>query len=136
MTIRNTELIKRPHHYYKTKLGDVYFFDRFFIAEFNEGLDIDFSSFSEIDELIKTHFGNKTFAFISNRVNSYSIVLGDAQLFNTRYPNCTAYAIVAYKPFTEKVIEIENKFFSFNRRAFRSIEKALDWVESTLQIEM
>lgn len=135
MTILNSEFVKLPHHYYQTKLGDVYFFENFFVAEFKEGLDINFSNFSEVHQLIKNHYKDKPFAFISNRIHSYSIVLGDAKLFNERYPNCFAYAIVAYKQLTEKVIEIENKFFKFNRQSFTTLPEAIQWVDNYLYLD-
>ncbi|OZV69985.1 hypothetical protein CA834_05035 [Winogradskyella aurantia] len=132
MTIKNSSILNNTHHHYKTNLGDVFFFDHYFIAEFKEGLDIDYSSFEEIHGLIKKHYGNSPFAFIANRINSYSIVLPDAARFNTTFPNCKAYAIIAYSAITEKIYQIENHFFHFNRQIFSNIHEAIIWVESSL----
>ncbi|MBO3117597.1 hypothetical protein J4050_12620 [Winogradskyella sp. DF17] len=117
---------------YETSLGTVYFFNNYFIAEFKEGINIDFFNFQEIHELVHNNFGNSPFGFISNRINSYSIDLNEAQLFNESYPNLKAYAVVAYKAFTERVFELENRFFQFRRRVFKDIDSAVAWVESQL----
>ena len=55
-----------------------------------------------------------------------------ASLFNEAFPNCKAYAIVHYNYITEKVIEVENKFFTFNREAFGDLLEAVNWVDQNL----
>jgi hypothetical protein len=114
----------------KVKLGDIYLFDDFFVGEFDEGVDINFRNFSDISEIVKTYFENRPFGFISNRVNSYSLNLNDAELFNESFPNLKAYAVVAYNSMTEKVFEIENYFFKFNRQEFKDIDEAISWIKN------
>lgn len=115
-----------------TNLGEVYLFDNYIITNFNEGVDIDYANFNEVRDIIKNHFEERPFGFIADRKNSYSINLNDANRFNNSFPNLKAYAIVVYNSLTERVFEIENRFFTFNRQAFKSIEDAIDWVEQTL----
>lgn len=115
-----------------TNLGEVYLFDNYIITNFNEGVDIDYANFNEVRDIIKNHFEERPFGFIADRKNSYSINLNDANRFNISFPNLKAYAIVVYNSLTERVFEIENRFFTFNRQAFKSIEDAIDWVEQTL----
>jgi len=95
-------------------------------------VDINFDNFNEVTEIIKKQFDDKPFGFIANRLNSYSINLTDASTFNSNFPNLKAYAIVVYNSLTQRVFEIENHFFKFNRQAFKSIEQAIEWVEDTL----
>lgn len=116
----------------KVNLGTLYFNESYMVAIFNEGIDINFKNFSEITFIIKSQFGNEPFGFISNRINSYSINLSDAKKFNEMFPNVKAYAVVAHSTLTEKVFEIEEHFFNFNRKSFRNIDDAIDWVEDTL----
>jgi len=116
----------------RVQLGELRLNDQYMVAVFDEGIDINFDNFSEITDIIKSNFGNKPFGFISNRVNSYSINLSDANKFNKLFQNLKAYAVVAHNPITEKVFEIEEHFFKFNRKSFRNIDDAIDWVENTL----
>ena len=117
------------------KLGRLYLFDNYIITEFNEGINITFENFSEVSEIIKSHYKNEPFGFISNRINSYSMDLNNAHLYNKTFPNLKAYGVVVYKSLSHHVFEIENHFFKFNREVFKNLENATEWVENTLAIE-
>lgn len=132
MTITKSQLFSIPHKYHKTSIGDVYFFEEFFVGEFSEGLDLNFDNFEEVTLLIKKYYSDQPFGFISNRINSYAINLSDAEKFNQTFPNLKAYAIVIYNPISEKVFELENHFFSFNRKCFKTLIEAKDWVDEIL----
>lgn len=132
MLVAESPFIKQKIHLEKTNLGLLYFFKNYVIAEFDEGLIIDFISFEQCFTLIKKYFGEQDFGFISNRINSYSIVITEAYLFNKAFPNAKAYATVTYNFFTEKSFEVENYFFKFNKRNFLSLAEAVSWVEDTL----
>ena len=127
-------LNKKDHTRHNVTLGHLYLFDNYVVAEFKEGVDINFDNFSDVTEIIKKQFNDKPFGFISNRLNSYSINLKDATKFNAYFPNLEAYAIVAYTAMTRRVFEIENHFFTFNREAFKNLEQAAEWVEKTLSL--
>ena len=127
-------LNKKDHTCHNVTLGRLYLFDNYVVAEFKEGVDINFDNFSDVTEIIKKQFNDQPFGFISNRLNSYSIDLTDATKFNTYFPNLKAYAIVAYTAMTRRVFEVENHFFNFNREAFKNLELAAEWVEHTLTI--
>ncbi len=133
--INSPYLNSKDYTLLNVKLGSVYLFDNYIVTEFNEGVDINFDNFNEVAEIIKTHFDNRPFGFIANRLNSYSINLTDATKFNANFPNLKAYAIVVYNSLTQRVFEIENYFFKFNREAFKNLENAAEWVENTLSIE-
>lgn len=125
--INNTNFIKK-----KLKLGELRYNNQYIVVVFNEGADVNFDNFGEITDIIKSQYGTRPFGFISNRINSYSIDLSDAEKFNKMFPNAKACAIVAHNSITERIFEIEERFFKFNRRAFRNIDDAIDWVEDTL----
>lgn len=125
--------LKNYAHRY-VKLGSVHLFENYVIAEFNEGADITFESFSDLAEILKIHFRDKPFGFIANRVNSYALNINDAELYHKAFPNLKAYAVVAYKPMTHHIFEIENRFFKFNRKAFITLEDAIEWVDNELDI--
>jgi len=125
-------LNKKDHTRHNVTLGSLYLFDNYVVAEFKEGVDINFDNFSDVTEIVKKKFNDKPFGFIANRLNSYSIDLTDATKFNTYFPNLKAYAIVAYTVMTRRVFEVENHFFTFNREVFKNLEQASEWVEKTL----
>jgi hypothetical protein len=130
--INSPYLNSKDYTLLNVKLGSVYLFDNYIVTEFKEGVDINFDNFQEVTDIIKSHFGNKPFGFIANRLNSYSIDLTDATKFNANFPNLEAYAIVLYNSLTQRVFEIENHFFEYNRAAFKTLETAAEWVEETL----
>ncbi|MFC0604406.1 hypothetical protein [Winogradskyella pulchriflava] len=127
-----TDLESRKYDFHKTNIGDLYFFKDFFIAELNEGINITFENFYEASILIKKYYEDRPFGFISNRKNSYSIDVNDANLYQEAFPNLKAYAIVVYSSLSERIYEIENHFFKFNRKAFKTLDEAIDWVEGIL----
>jgi len=132
MHTANSPLLLSPHQHYSNQLGEFFFFDTYFIAEFREGVHVTYEDFEIVKSYIFNHYRETRFGFISNRVNSFSIELKDAVLFNKDYPNLEAYAVVAYKNFSEQLIEVENRFFKFNRRGFRSLTEALVWIKDSL----
>ncbi|MFD2917869.1 hypothetical protein [Psychroserpens luteus] len=114
-------------------IGDLYFFKKFVVCEFNEGININFDNFNEAKIEIEKQYGNTSFGFISNRIHSYSILVTDAPIFNEIFKNLKAYATVTYSELASKVFEIENHFFNFNRRNFDNLEDAIQWIEYHLK---
>lgn len=134
MSITETPLYQNVISHKTIKLGDLFFFENYLVAEFNEGVEINYNNFYAVRELIKEHFGNDNFGLISNRINSYSIVITDAPLFN-QCESLKAYATVTYSLFAERVFNVENYFFKFNKQNFNSLTDAQNWVENTLTID-
>jgi len=114
-------------------LGKLYFFEDFLVAEFNEGVTINFENFNVIRFLAKTHFKDRDFGFVTNRIHSYSIAINDAPLFNSTFKNLKAYASVTYSSFASKVFEMESHFFKFNRQSFKDLDSAISWVKDSLE---
>ncbi|MEY8849158.1 hypothetical protein AB9K26_10090 [Psychroserpens sp. XS_ASV72] len=113
-------------------IGSIFFNDTYVITNFSEGIDINHNNFESVGNYIKSHFNGRDFGYIANRENSYSINITQANIFNEAFPNLKAYAVVAYNLITERVFEIEDRFFEFNRKSFRSLDSAVEWVEKTL----
>jgi len=134
MSITDTPLYQHVISHKTIKLGNLFFFENYVVAEFNEGVEINYKNFDAVRELIKEHFGNDHFGLISNRINSYSIVITDAPLFN-QCESLKAYATVTYSLFAERVFNVENYFLKFNKQNFNSLTDAKNWVENTLTID-
>lgn len=133
MSITETALYQNVKSHKTTSLGNLFFFENYVIAEFYEGVEINYNNFETVKELIKEQFGNESFGLISNRINSYSIVITDAPLFN-QCESLKAYATVTYSLFAERVFNVENYFFKFNKQNFNSLTDAKVWIENTLTI--
>ena len=133
MSITEFENAPELVDFHEVKLGILYFFERFFVGEFNEGVNINYDNFMESANLVNAHFTDRNFGFIANRINSYSINLGDANKFNTIFPNLKAYAVVCNALFAKGIFEVENQFFSYNRKIFKGIGEAIVWIENTLK---
>ncbi|MBF8149924.1 hypothetical protein ITJ86_08440 [Winogradskyella sp. F6397] len=125
-------IYNKDYKLYHINLGRIFLYKDYVVTEFKEGLDINFENFDELSQIILHNFKDQPFGFIANRTNSYSINLNDAELFNKTFTNAKAYAIVAYSKRTERIIEIEDHFFKFNKKVFNNFENALNWVEETL----
>ncbi|TXE17330.1 hypothetical protein ES692_10125 [Psychroserpens burtonensis] len=114
-------------------LGNLYFFKKFVVCEFKEGVNIDFDNFNEAKTAIEKQFGSSYFGFVANRIHSYSILITDAPLFNEAFKNLKAYATITYSSFSSQVFEIENHFFNFNRQKFNELDAAIHWVTQHLE---
>lgn len=114
------------------KTGSLFFTEKILVTEFSLGAHINFDNFYTAALKVQEFYKGKDFGIIANRINSYSLDLNDAPLFNEVFPNCKAYAIVNYNPATDKIIEVENQFFPLNRNIFRTLPEALNWVDQVL----
>ncbi|MDO6761477.1 hypothetical protein Q4566_14795 [Tamlana sp. 2_MG-2023] len=132
MPNNDTSILKQYIHLETLDIGRLYFFKNYVVAEFNEGVTIDFITFEPCHRLIKKAFGTEDFGFISNRVNSYSIMITEAYLFNKAFPTAKAYATVTYNLSAKKITAIEDHFFKFNKKDFNNLEEAVAWVKATL----
>lgn len=134
MSIKELPIYKKAKKHISIDLGDLYFFENYLITEFKEGVEINYNNFETVREYIRTYFGETDFGLISHRINSYSIVITDAPLFNA-CKSLKAYATVTYTLFAEKVFNVESYFFKFNKQNFSSISDAEIWVQNTLNSE-
>lgn len=119
--------------YQEVNIGKLYFFENFLITEINEGVHINFDNFKDSRDSILTFFENKDFGVITNRTNSYSLDLNDAKRFNESFPNLKAYAVVCNTLFGKGIFEVENQFFTYNRKIFKILEDAIEWIKETLE---
>ena len=133
MSITDSPFYKNLLYKKTIDLGHLYFFETYLIAEFNEGVNINYENFNEAEVAIRKQYGDTNFGFISNRIHSYSIVITDATKFNDAFENLSAYATVTYSSFASKVFEMENHFFKYNRKNFSELSNAIDWVEDALK---
>ena len=128
MTILDSPLSKNVQATYCLDIGDFHFFSDFIVAEFKQGSYVSFSDFEEIFDLSSEFFGSKSYGFISNRVNSFSVNLLDIVNHRKKLEHLNAYAIVTYSHNSKRMLAIEDHYFKFERKRFNSLIDAAKWV--------
>ena len=121
-------------HYYNSNYAEIFIFDDFLIKQIKEGVVITPEHNKELKKLISKHFKDKNFAYISNRVESYTV---DPMVYKeaVKIPNLVAMAII---PSTENMranAEFEKKFYNKPYGIFDNLTDAIKWVHSIIDIE-
>ncbi len=130
MRVLDSSLQNNFLRHYSLSMGELYFFENYVIAEFNEGVLISYESVYEVVMLIKEYFGDdKSFGFVSNRIHSYSTVPTDSAKWKQVLPNLAAYGVVIYDHRGMVNVQFEKKFCKSNHNAFQNLEKAVNWVK-------
>ncbi|WP_350289431.1 hypothetical protein [uncultured Croceitalea sp.] len=115
--------------------GTFYFFDHFFVSEINEGEVFDWEMAKVVIKVAHEILGHQApVAYISNRINSYSLVPTDWLKFYREYKNALhAYSIVTYRSNTVTNIFLEKMFSKVKIKKSNNIEEAIEWVLSEKQ---
>jgi len=114
---------------YTTKIGHFHIFENLIIAEINEGEHISYSVLEDYFFIITKHFDDKPFAYISNRINSYSVAAVDFDLYCKVIKNFNFYAIVNYSKVSQAFLSVEERFCTTNFQVFSSLIKAYNHVD-------
>ncbi len=110
------------------EFGIIYFFDGLIISEINEGEVFDWSIAERIiDAAHQILDSDKPIAYISNRVNNYSVVPTDWLKFYRNRHKLEFYSVVAYNKSGLASIILEKMFFKDNIRQFTDLENAIKW---------
>ncbi|WGD34371.1 hypothetical protein [Olleya sp. YS] len=106
-------------------LGELYFFENLVVAQVNEGMHVGIDTAQDCFKAIYDFFGNdKSFGYISNRINKYSIEVLDYPKHSTLFPNLKMYGVIGYSHFTEMSIDIERQFCKMPFIEFENINEA------------
>ncbi len=121
-------------HYYDIGNAEIYVFDDFLIKQVKEGAFISDDETELFVEIIEKHFKNKNFAFISNRVTSYSV---NPLIYNAanKILNLVAFAVITND---EKMLEIsrfENKFHNKPFNHFENLSDTILWTSKIIKQE-
>lgn len=110
--------------------GTNYLFNDFFIMEVNEGVHLNWDKLNDLLAEIRKHYGNhKKLAYISNRVNSYSIDPVLWSYFDKDDSILIAATIVSYRDSTFMNANIEKQLSAISLKRSTSLEEAIDWVK-------
>ena len=127
-SVRELEFFKNIREIREYEFGVFYFFDGLVISEMNEGETFDWSIAEKIISAAYEILGeDKPIAYISNRINNYSVVPTDWLKFYKNRHKLELYSIVAYNKNGLASIIIEKMFFKDSIRQFTDLESAISW---------
>ena len=102
------------------------FYDSYVVVIINEGINIDKEINKILFDVISQFYNNKSFVYISHRINSYSV---DPHIYSktSLVKNLAGFAVVS-KDYKSKVnAKIEQMFFSKPLEIFETLEDAYNW---------
>ncbi len=110
--------------------GDFFFFEKFVVAEICEGIHFGWDKVMQLVKEVYRHYGtNFKIAYISNRINSYSIEpVTWMKLREKGYNFIVAIAVVSYSDLGIKMATLEKVFASASLKRCYSLNEAIKWV--------
>lgn len=115
--------------------GNFYLLDKFVIAELKEGVHFSWDKIEEVIATVINHYGkNIDIAYISNRINNYSL---EPQLwidFQKKHDFIVATAIVVYTKSNYMNASIEKHIFKNSIKRCESLTQAIEWVNNLVEL--
>jgi len=108
--------------------GNYYFFEKFIVSEIHEGVHFNWKKAKEVIDLAYQYYGPEPkLVYVSNRVNSYSIVPQDwVKFFKEKHP-LKAMAVVCNKKAGMSNLVFEKLFFTSIIKRFTTLKEATIW---------
>jgi hypothetical protein len=120
-----------PHDKLEFSFGNFYLFDNFVISEIHEGIHFDWDKILEVIGAVMDYYGaHIKIAYISNRVDSYSIEPQLWYKFHKEFDFIIAIATVAYNDFSYINASIEKQFAQISLKRCEELPEAMDWVKN------
>lgn len=118
-------------HTLETQIGTVRIYDNILVFEALEGIVVSHKNgFSVLLESLKI-LGTKSWVYISNRINSYSIKPIDYEYLN-KIPSLKAVAVVNYNEMGFSNAQLEAQFCKKPFQVFHNLNDAVIWAKSFL----
>ena len=109
--------------------GNFKIFQNYVIGTMNEGVVFDELCQADIWNLFNSHFKDRNFGYISNRINSYSV---DPIVYinnSERFAMIKAMAVVTKRKMQVLNVQLERQFFKTNIEVFENLEQGISWIE-------
>ncbi|MEO8933434.1 MAG: hypothetical protein ABI295_03935 [Xanthomarina sp.] len=111
--------------------GTFYFLDKLVISELNEGIHFNWDKIELVILAIAEHYGdNFKIAFLSNKINSYSIEPQFWLNFYKEYDFIVASAIVTYNEIGYKNATLEKHFSLNSVKRCSTLSEGIEWILS------
>lgn len=131
-SIRNTALYQEAIHELNLDFGDFYLFDTFIVGEIHKDVVVTWKHHFKglVEELSHLYDQNgKDLVYITNRINSYSVVPSDwLQFFKYSY-SLKGYGVVSYNQKGMFNAMFEKLFMRSKMRNFDNLQSAVDWAK-------
>ena len=111
--------------------GNFYFFEKYIIGEISEGVHFDWEMAQDVVNSGYEHYGSESkVAYISNRINTYTVSFSEwFKIFSEKH-NLDAIAIVSTNN-SNLVSKLVQKIFTNARfRKFNNLDSAIKWIDS------
>ncbi|WP_298995927.1 hypothetical protein ACOKFD_12945 [Flagellimonas sp. S174] len=132
--VREIEFFKNIREIREYEFGIFYFFDNLVISEINEGVHFDWEMATKaVDAAYEVIGRDNPIAYISNRVNSYSVVAADWRRFYFNRHQLDLYSVVGSTQGNFASLVLERMFFRNNIRQFSDLDEAIEWSLSKLE---
>lgn len=116
-----------------TPQGNFYFFEDYIISEFNEGVTVTYNLVAPIIKLAKSFYGEyANVAYISNRVNSFSVSPTDWLHFYKQRNTIASMAVVAHTKLGLSNVLLESFFVKCKMKKFTTLEMAVSWSKNNV----
>ncbi len=111
---------------------DFSIFDNFIIAVMQEGVTVLPKHNNVLIELAEKYFKDRPFAYITNRINSYSV---DPKVFKetSKIKNLIAFAVVSQSDVRIANASFERQFLSKPHKSFTKLIDAINWCEQLVE---
>ncbi len=132
VSIKDTIFYKHVLHELNYPFADVYIFKDYVISEIKEGVIFNWEDnakpiINDVTSFLDTDGSN--LVYISNRINSYSVMAQDWVKFFKNSYNLKGYYVISDRKTSKLSYMIENLFFKNKMKRFSSIYEALNWLE-------
>ncbi|OUR91812.1 hypothetical protein A9Q87_08370 [Flavobacteriales bacterium 34_180_T64] len=112
---------------------EMHIYDYYVVVIINEGVTITPAHNQVLINIVDTYFKNKKFVYITHRIHSYSV--DPAIYFETsKIENLAGFAVVSDDYKAKSNAEIEKLFLSKPFEIFSTLEDAVSWAKSILNI--
>ena len=109
--------------------GNFFFLDKFVISEVHEGVHFSWENIERVISAIADHYGNDfKIAFLSNKINSYSIEPQHWIRFYNQYDFIFASALVPYSELSFQNSSMEKKIAKNPIKICETLDQAIEWI--------
>lgn len=126
--VRDLDFFRNIREVREYEFGTFYFFDGLVISEMKEGATFDWTAAKRVIASVYEVLGKgKPVAYISNRINDYSVVPTDWLKFYKNRHKLKYYSVVAYNKSGLTSLVLEKMFFRNKIRQFPDLQSAINW---------
>lgn len=113
---------------------EMHIYDYYVVVIINEGVTLTPAHNETLINVVDTYYVNKRFVYITHRINSYAV--DPAIYFETsKIDNLQGFAVVSKDFKAKSNAEVEKLFLNKPFEIFDTMEEAINWSKSILNIE-